>query len=67
MKYGPRDLWSDWQIILTKCLTDAVRKPSEMTITLLFLAPKVLLAAPRRGGRSRMDAVSRKLWQHFSL
>ena len=67
LEFVPSEVREEWTAILTECLTEAVYKPTTASLTRLFMASKLLLAVPRRGGRARMDALCRLLRIRFSL
>ena len=56
-----------WTRIFDSCLRAFVRAPSLSSVRVLFLASKALLAAPRREGKARAEAISRMFRMRFAL
>ena len=59
--FVPSDVREDWVGIPSKCLSNLALFPSTTALAAVFMASKVLLACPRRGGRGRYEAVIRTL------
>ena len=57
----PKALKHQWISIFTECLLQFTSCPTRSTYTKLVLASKLLLAAPKHGGRQRAEAVERML------
>ena len=67
VEFLPPEFRHRWHGVLASCLRAFARSPSLLNLRLLFLASKALLAAPRRGGKARVEAVSRMMRERFEL
>ena len=59
LDYLPKEIRRDWTAAFTNSLRRFNAAPSIETLTIVYLASKAVLAMPRRGGKSRQEAVVR--------
>ena len=67
LDYIPADVRREWTAAFVDSLRRLTASPSLETLTIFYMVTKAVLALPRRGGRSRQEAVTRLIKSRLSL